>query len=79
MVSDFGGLHVISKEGTEVMSNKNQFFGPYSNYYKTHAGDLWGFGLGTHHGSSFGDCATACDKNLYCAGFTYVEVLVCYH
>ena len=71
MVSDFGGLHVISKEGTEVMSNKNQFFGPYSNYYKTHAGDLWGFGLGTHHGSSFGDCATACDKNLYCAGFTY--------
>ena len=71
MVSDFGGLHVISKEGTEVMSNKNQFFGPYSNYYKTHAGDLWGYDIDTAHGSSFKDCATACDKNLYCAGFTH--------
>src|SRR6056300_1290624 len=49
IVSDFGGLHVISKEGTEVMSSVNQFFGPYSNYYKTHAGDLWGFSIGTHH------------------------------
>ena len=71
MVSDFGGLHVISKEGTEVMSNKNQFFGTYSNYHKTHAGDLWGYDLATHHGSSFGICADHCDKNLHCAGFTH--------
>jgi hypothetical protein len=71
IVSDFGGLHVISKEGTEVMSSVNQFFGPYSNYYKTHAGDLWGYSMGTHHGSNFGECATACDKNIMCAGFTY--------
>jgi hypothetical protein len=71
MVSDFGGLHVISKEGTEVMSRSNQFFGTYSNYHKTHAGDLWGFSIGTHHGSSFGLCADECDKNLYCAGFTH--------
>src|SRR6056300_1236741 len=73
IVSDFGGLHVISKEGTEVMSSVNQFFGPYSNYYKTHAGDLWGFSIGTHHGSTFGECATACDKNIKCAGFTYKQ------
>jgi hypothetical protein len=53
------------------MSSVNQFFGPYSNYYKTHAGDLWGFSIGTHHGSTFGECATACDKNIKCAGFTY--------
>ena len=71
MVSDFGGLHVISKEGTEVMSRSNQFFGPYSNYHKTHTGDLWGYGIGTHHGSSFGICAEECDKNVKCAGFTY--------
>ena len=71
MVSDFGGLHVISKEGTEVMSAVNQFFGPYSNYHKTHTGDLWGFDLATHHGSNFGECAAACDKNILCAGFTY--------
>jgi hypothetical protein len=71
MVSDFGGLHVISKEGTEVMSSVNQFFGPYSNYYKTHAGDLWGYDIATHHGSSFGICADHCDKDLYCAGITY--------
>jgi len=71
MVSDFGGLHVISKEGTEVMSRSNQFFGTYSNYHKTHAGDLWGFDVGKHHGSSFGICADKCDKNLYCAGFTH--------
>ena len=71
MVSDFGGLHVISKEGTEVMSAVNQFFGPYSNYHKTHTGDLWGYDIATAHGSSFGDCATACDENLYCAGFTH--------
>jgi len=71
IVSDFGGLHVISKEGTEVMSSVNQFFGPYSNYYKTHAGDLWGFDIGTHHGSTFGECASACDNNIKCAGFTY--------
>jgi len=71
MVSDFGGLHVISKEGTEVMSNKKQFFGPYSNYHKTHTGDLWGFAIGTHHGSSFGECASECDKNINCAGFTH--------
>jgi len=73
IVSDFGGLHVISKEGTEVMSHSNQFFGPYSNYYKTHTGDLWGFAIGTHHGSTFGECATACDKNIKCAGFTYQQ------
>ena len=48
IVSDFGGLHVISKEGTEVMSRSNQFFGPYSNYHKTHAGDLWGFDIKKH-------------------------------
>ena len=71
VVSDFGGLHVISKEGTEVMSHSNQFFGPYSNYYKTHTGDLWGFAIGTHHGSNFGVCAEECDKNIKCAGFTY--------
>ena len=71
LVSDFGGLHVISKEGTEVMGSQKQVFGPYSDYYKTHAGDLWGFNIGTHHGSSFGICADHCDKNLYCAGFTY--------
>ena len=71
MVSDFGGLHVISKEGTEVMSNKNQFFGTYSNYHKTHAGDLWGFDIKQHAGKSFGLCADECDKNLYCAGFTH--------
>ena len=71
LVSDFGGLHVISKEGTEVMSRSNQFFGPYSNYHKTHAGDLWGYDIASHHGSSFGICADHCDKNLYCAGFTY--------
>ncbi|ADQ91828.1 hypothetical protein BpV1_201 [Bathycoccus sp. RCC1105 virus BpV1] len=71
MVSDFGGLHVISKEGTEVMSNKNQFFGTYSNYHKTHAGDLWGFNIKQHAGKSFGLCADECDKNLYCAGFTH--------
>jgi len=73
IVSDFGGLHVISKEGTEVMSHSNQFFGPYSNYYKTHTGDLWGYDLATHHGSTFGECASECDKNLYCAGFTYLH------
>jgi hypothetical protein len=71
MVSDFGGLHVISKEGTEVMSRSNQFFGPYSNYHKTHAGDLWGYSIATHHGSSFGICADHCDKDLYCAGFSH--------
>jgi hypothetical protein len=71
MVSDFGGLHVISKEGTEVMSRSNQFFGPYSNYYKTHTGDLWGYDIAKHHGSSFGKCASECDKNIKCAGFTY--------
>jgi hypothetical protein len=71
MVSDFGGLHVISKEGTEVMSSVNQFFGTYSNYHKTHAGDLWGYDIGTHHGKSFGLCADECDKNLMCAGFTH--------
>ena len=71
MVSDFGGLHVISKEGTEVMSNKNQFFGTYSNYHKTHTGDLWGFDIKQHAGKSFGLCADECDKNLYCAGFTH--------
>ena len=71
MVSDFGGLHVISKEGTEVMSRSNQFFGTFSNYHKTHAGDLWGFDIKTHHGSSFGICADHCDKNINCAGFTY--------
>ena len=71
MVSDFGGLHVISKEGTEVMSRSNQFFGTYSNYHKTHAGDLWGFDVGKHHGSSFGICADHCDKNIKCAGFTH--------
>jgi hypothetical protein len=71
IVSDFGGLHVISKEGTEVMSSVNQFFGTFSNYHKTHAGDLWGFAIGTHHGKSFGLCADECDKNLMCAGFTY--------
>ena len=71
MVSDFGGLHVISKEGTEVMSNKNQFFGPYSNYHKTHTGDLWGFDIKQHAGKSFGLCADECDKDLYCAGFTH--------
>ena len=71
MVSDFGGLHVISKEGTEVMSSVNQFFGTYSNYHKTHTGDLWGYDIGTHHGKSFGLCADECDKNLMCAGFTH--------
>ena len=71
MVSDFGGLHVISKEGTEVMSRSNQFFGPYSNYHKTHAGDLWGYDIKQHAGSTFGECADHCDKNLYCAGFTH--------
>mgnify|MGYP006157602303 FL=1 len=71
MVSDFGGLHVISKEGTEVVSSVNQFFGTYSNYHKTHTGDLWGFGIGTAHGSSFGICADHCDKNIKCAGFTH--------
>ena len=71
LVSDFGGLHVISKEGTEVMSNKNQFFGPYSNYHKTHAGNLEQYQQSTHNGSSFGICADHCDKDLYCAGFTY--------
>jgi len=71
IVSDFGGLHVISKEGTEVMSRSNQFFGPYSNYHKTHAGDLWGFDIKKHAGKSFGECASECDKNLYCAGFTH--------
>jgi len=73
MVSDFGGLHVISKEGTEVMSRSNQFFGPYSNYHKTHAGDLWGYDIAKHHGSSFGECASECDKNIKCAGFTYKQ------
>jgi hypothetical protein len=38
MVSDFGGLHVISKEGTEVMGSQKQVLGPLSDYYKTHAG-----------------------------------------
>jgi hypothetical protein len=71
MVSDFGGLHVISKEGTEVMSRSNQFFGTYSNYHKTHTGDLWGFDIKQHAGKSFGLCADECDKNLYCAGFTH--------
>ena len=71
IVSDFGGLHVISKEGTEVMSSVNQFFGTFSNYHKTHAGYLWGFAIGTHHGKSFGLCADECDKNLMCAGFTH--------
>ena len=71
MVSDFGGLHVISKEGTEVMSNKNQFFGTYSNYHKTHAGDLWGFAIKQHAGKSFGLCADECDKEIKCAGFTH--------
>jgi len=73
MVSDFGGLHVISKEGTEVMGSQKQVLGPLSDYYKTHAGELWGFSIGTHHGSSFGECASECDKNLYCAGFTYKQ------
>jgi len=71
MVSDFGGLHVISKEGTEVMGSQKRVFGPYSDYYKTHAGDLWGFDRGKKHGSSFWECAEECDKNLACAGFTY--------
>jgi len=71
IVSDFGGLHVISKEGTEVMSSVNQFFGTYSNYHKTHTGDLWGYDIATHHGSSFGICADECDKNINCAGFTH--------
>jgi len=71
MVSDFGGLHVISKEGTEVMSSVNQFFGPYSNYHKTHAGDVWGYDIATHHGSSFGICADHCDKDINCAGFSH--------
>ena len=71
IVSDFGGLHVISKEGTEVMSSVNQFFGTFSNYHKTHTRDLWGYDLATHHGSDFGICADECDKNLHCAGFTY--------
>jgi hypothetical protein len=73
MVSDFGGLHVISKEGTEVMGSQKQVLGPLSDYYKTHAGDLWGFGIGTHHGSSFSKCAEECDKNIKCAGFTYKQ------
>jgi hypothetical protein len=71
MVSDFGGLHVISKEGTEVVSSVNQMFGTYSNYHKTHTGDLWGYDIATHHGSSFGICADHCDKNIKCAGFTH--------
>ena len=71
MVSDFGGLHVISKEGTEVMGFFIQFFGPYTHYHKTHAGDLWGFNVGTHHGSSFGECADHCDKDINCAGFSH--------
>src|SRR6056300_387659 len=73
IVSDFGGLHVISKEGTEVMSSVKQFFGPYSNYYKTHTGDLWGYNIATHHGSTFGECASECDKNLHCASFTHKQ------
>ena len=71
IVSDFGGLHVISKEGTEVMSSVSQFYGPLSNYYKTHAGDLWGFNLNTYHGSKFFKCAELCDDSIMCAGFTY--------
>jgi len=71
IVSDFGGLHVISKEGTEVMSRVHQFFGPLSDYYKTHTGDMWGFDISPHHGSSFRECAAFCDKEIKCAGFTY--------
>ena len=70
MVSDFGGLHVVSKEGVEVM-NVNRAFGPLSNYYKTHAGDLWGYDNEKQTGRSFKQCSTQCDKDLYCAGFTY--------
>ena len=70
MVSDFGGLHVVSKEGVEVM-NVNKAFGPLSNYYKTHAGDLWGYDNEGYTGKSFNDCSIECDKDLYCAGFTY--------
>ena len=70
MVSDFGGLHVVSKEGVEVVNN-NRAFGPLSNYYKTHAGDLWGYDNEGYTGKSFNDCSIECDKDLYCAGFTY--------
>ena len=70
MVSDFGGLHVVSKEGVEVM-NVNRAFGPLSNYYKTHAGDLWGYDNQKYTNRSFKQCSTQCDKDLYCAGFTY--------
>ena len=70
MVSDFGGLHVVSKEGVEVM-NVKEAFGPLSNYYKTHAGDLWGYDNASHHGVKFHECARHCDADLYCAGFTY--------
>jgi len=71
MVSDFGGLHVISKEGTEVMGSQKQVFGPLSDYYKTHTGNLEQYQRSTHNGSSFSKCAEECDKNLMCAGFTY--------
>ena len=57
MVSDFGGLHVVSKEGVEVM-NVNKAFGPLSNYYKTHAGDLWGYDNEKYTGKSFKQCST---------------------
>jgi len=70
MVSDFGGLHVVSKEGVEVM-NVSKAFGPLSNYYKTHAGDLWGYDNEGYTGKSFNDCSIECDKDLYCAGFAY--------
>ena len=70
LISDFGGLHVVSKEGVEVM-NARDAFGPLTNYHKTHAGDLWGYDVSTHHGESFIGCARACDAELSCAGFTY--------
>ena len=70
MISDFGGLHVISREGTEVV-NAKEAFGPLTNYHKTHAGDLWGYDNAKHTGESFIGCARKCDADLYCAGFTY--------
>ncbi|QOR60253.1 hypothetical protein [Bathycoccus sp. RCC716 virus 1] len=70
MVSDFGGLHVVSKEGVELM-NYNRAFGALSNYYKTHAGDLWGYDNKKYTGKTFDECSIECDKDLYCAGFTY--------
>jgi len=70
MVSDFGGLHVVSKEGVEVV-NAKEAFGPLTNYHKTHAGDLWGYDNEKYTGESFIGCARKCDADLYCAGFTY--------